>query len=103
MLTFALAVRALADGLCGPAAPGRTAPSSAESVVVDCNRASIQELATLPGIGPARARAIVLHRVRHGPFRDPSELGAVDGIGPDTLAELAPHVRFGGVGETPAR
>lgn len=49
---------------------------------IDINRGSLAELATLPGIGPTRARAIVLHRVRHGPFRAAADLLAVDGLGP---------------------
>ena len=60
---------------------------------MDCNRATLAELATLPGIGPGRALAMVLHRVRFGPFRRPEELGTVDGIGPQTLAGLLPFVR----------
>ncbi len=54
----------------------------ATAVLVDINRGSLAELATLPGIGPVRARAIVLHRVRHGPFRAVADLLAVDGLGP---------------------
>jgi competence protein ComEA len=61
-------------------------------VLLDPNRATIAELQALPGIGPARARAIVLHRVRHGWFRDLDALAAVDGIGPVTLAGLRPYL-----------
>ncbi|GAB4138289.1 MAG: hypothetical protein Fur0037_03890 [Planctomycetota bacterium] len=67
---------------------------------VDVNRAGIPELCTLPGIGPARARAIVLHRVRHGWFRGLPDLLAVDGIGPDTLRKLAPHAFAGAAAPT---
>ena len=59
---------------------------------VDLNRASVPELSTLPGIGRGRARAIVLHRVRHGPFRALDDLGKVDGIGATTLAGLRPYL-----------
>lgn len=62
---------------------------------VDVNRAGPAELQTLPGVGRTRARAIVLHRVRHGRFVSLDALGAVDGIGATTLAGLAPFVRFG--------
>jgi competence protein ComEA len=61
--------------------------------LVDVNRASIAELATLPGIGRGRARALVLHRVRHGAFRRLSDLAAVDGLGPITVRELARHLQ----------
>lgn len=59
---------------------------------VDLNRASVAELATLPGIGPQRARAIVLHRVRHGPFAQRTDLARVDGIGPTTLRDLSGYL-----------
>lgn len=65
---------------------------SVRSHRVDLNRAPIAELQTLPGIGPARAQAIVLHRLRHGWFRCLEDLTAVDGIGPATLAELLPFL-----------
>jgi competence ComEA-like helix-hairpin-helix protein len=60
---------------------------------IDLNRASIAELTTLPGIGPQRARAIVLHRVRHGPFTTLEELAGVDGLGPVSLAACMPHLQ----------
>ncbi|MEC7583463.1 MAG: helix-hairpin-helix domain-containing protein [Planctomycetota bacterium] len=59
------------------------------------NRASMGELQALPGIGPERAGAIVLHRVRHGPFATPSDLSRVWGIGPATSALLQPHATTG--------
>lgn len=75
----------------GPS-PRRRLDPSAVPVRLDCNRATLAELATLPGIGPGRAAAVVLHRVRFGPFRRAEDLGRVDGIGPQTLAELLPFV-----------
>jgi competence ComEA-like helix-hairpin-helix protein len=59
-------------------------------VRIDLNRAPLGDLLALPGIGRVRAEAIILHRVRHGPFRRVEELGGVDGIGPQTVAGLAP-------------
>ncbi len=61
-------------------------------VRIDLNRAPVPELMALPGIGLGRARAIVLHRVRHGPFTGLPDLLQVDGIGPKTLAGLRPWV-----------
>ena len=70
-------------------------------VGVDLNLAGVPELMALPGIGRARAEAIVLHRVRHGPFRRVEELQQVDGIGPETAAGLAPFARVGRGSQTP--
>lgn len=59
-----------------------------ERVWIDVNRSPLFELTLLPGIGPGRAEAIVLHRVRHGPFRTLGDLVEVDGIGLSTVDGL---------------
>lgn len=65
------------------------------AIRVDVNRAPVAELMTLPGIGRGRAAAIVLHRVRHGPFRCAEALMAVEGIGGGTFQRLRRHVALG--------
>jgi competence protein ComEA len=62
----------LADTRDGPA-PGRDAAK------IDLNTAGVEELQTLPGIGPALARRIVEHRREHGPFRRVEDLLEVKG------------------------
>lgn len=47
---------------------------------LDLNRATAQEIAGLPGIGPQLAQRIVEHRERFGPFRDPREVLLVRGM-----------------------
>ena len=69
---------------------------------VDVNAATETELTSLPGIGPAKAAAIVQHRTTHGPFKSLSDLDAVSGIGPATLANITPLVTFSGTGAAPA-
>lgn len=49
----------------------------------------------LPGIGPRTAERILEHRARHGPFRSPEDLLAVQGIGPVTLERLRPWLDWG--------
>lgn len=58
---------------------------------VDLNHAPQAELQTLPGIGPAKARAIVDRRSRR-PFRHVRELLKIKGIGAKTLRRLRPMV-----------
>lgn len=82
-------IRLFATGLIGPAVG---VSSLAQPTRVDLNRARVPELMTLPGIGRQRALAIVLQRVRHGPFVRLSDLLAVDGIGPTTLEALRSQV-----------
>ena len=69
---------------------------------VDVNAATESELTSLPGIGPAKAAAIVQHRTTHGPFKSLSDLDAVSGIGPATLANITPLVSFSGAVSSPA-
>jgi len=55
---------------------------------LDVNRASLEELQTLPGIGPALAGRILQSRADDGPFRSPEDLLRVRGIGPATLERI---------------
>lgn len=59
---------------------------------VNPNRADAHRLATLPGIGPALAEAIVRFREVHGPFRHLSDLQGVPGIGAKRLQKMLPHL-----------
>lgn len=92
VLVLGLAVRAFAGGVLGPTAPPALC---VRPHVVDINVAGVDELLVLPGIGRSRAEAIVLERVRRGPFARIEDLARVDGIGAMTLAGLRDHVRFG--------
>jgi len=58
---------------------------------IDLNAASQAELETLPGVGPARAQAIIAERETR-PFRVPGDLRRVPGIGEATFQRLAPLV-----------
>ena len=62
---------------------------------VDLNSASVEELARLPGIGPAKAQAIVSHRSTD-PFRKPEDLRNVKGIGDKLYEELKDQITVGG-------
>jgi competence protein ComEA len=62
------------------------------SVPIDINTAPIEELDTLPGIGPTIARAIVEHRQTQGKFNSAEDLLQVRGIGPKKLAAILPHI-----------
>ncbi len=91
LLVFGLVVHAFAAGLLR----GRVAPPLCASPVrIDLNRATAAEIAVLPGIGRARAEAVVLHRVRHGRFRSLAELDLVAGFGPETIAGIASFVEL---------
>ena len=57
------------------------------------NTASLAELQTLPGVGPALSQRIVEARTQH-PFRSAEDLDRVKGIGPAKLDKLRPHLIF---------
>ncbi len=65
-----------------------------EDGTVNVNTAAVSELALLPGIGPAKAEAIVAHREESGPFAAAEDLLAVPGIGPKILEDLREYVSF---------
>ncbi|MBS3886317.1 MAG: ComEA family DNA-binding protein [Dethiobacter sp.] len=55
---------------------------------ININHATAAELEELPGIGPARADAIVREREKNGPFRQVEDLARVSGIGSKTVEAL---------------
>jgi competence protein ComEA len=73
----------------------------AKAGVVNVNTATVEELQLLPGIGEARARALIEERKRRGGFQKVEDLLEVKGIGESGLARLRPHVTL--EGKTTAR
>ncbi len=63
---------------------------------VNINTATRDELITLPGVGPAKAQAILDHRKAHGPFKSVDELKDVKGIGAKRFEKLKPELAVTG-------
>ena len=74
----------------------RSSRASPSSSLIDLNSATVQELETLPGIGPVMAGRIVIHRDTNGPFASVDDVESVPGIGPKTLESIRPLVTAGG-------
>ena len=62
---------------------------SLEDGKVNINRASKEELMTLPGIGESKASAIITYREEQGGFTDLSQLKEINGIKDSTYEKLA--------------
>lgn len=77
-------------GSTGGAAPG--GGGSPTTGPVSLNRATVEQLDTLPGVGPVLAQHIVDYRTQHGGFRSVDELREVNGIGERRFADLQPLV-----------
>ncbi len=69
-----------------------TGPGQGQKGKVNLNKATEEELQTLSGIGPSRARAIIQYRQEHGGFKSVDELKNVSGIGDKTFEKLKPEI-----------
>jgi competence protein ComEA len=87
-------VSVLPEAAANPGIPGAyAAPGGAPADgPVDLNSASVADLEALPGIGKARARAILAYRRSHGSFAAVSDLGRVPGFGQWLVERLGPLV-----------
>jgi len=52
---------------------------------ININKASVEELTQLKGVGIKKAQRIVDYREEHGPFEKPEDIMKVKGIGPKTF------------------
>ncbi len=75
-----------------PANHGGAPPGALRDGRIVLNGASEEQLVRLPGIGPARAQAILALRERLGRFHSVDQLRRVKGIGRKTLQKIAPNV-----------
>ena len=86
-------VRAPPGGRATTAAGGAAGAAAAPGQPVNLNTATLEQLDTLTGVGPATAQKILDYREQHGGFSSVDELDHVPGIGPGRLAALRDLVR----------
>jgi competence protein ComEA len=81
-----------------PTTPAQT-PGAAQTPTavakIDINTATLEELQTLPGIGPVLAQRIIEYRETYGPFVDIEELLNVKGIGESLLERIRDLITVG--------
>ena len=90
VLAVALAVL-VAPSLAVAGAAAKPAPTSK----VYLNTASAEQLATLPGVGPALAGRIVEYRQKSGSFRATKDVMNVKGIGEKNFAKIEAWLTVG--------
>ncbi|MGW6732894.1 helix-hairpin-helix domain-containing protein [Streptomyces sp. NPDC055013] len=77
----------------GTGTGGAAVAGAAPSAPVALNTATVEQLDTLPGVGPVLAQHIIDYRTQHGGFRSVDELREVNGIGDRRFADLRNLVR----------
>ena len=81
-----------AGPLAAGAAPGADGGPPAPGGKIDLNRATAEQLDTLPGVGPVTAQRILDWRARHGRFSSVEQLREIEGIGERRFAQLRDQV-----------
>lgn len=61
---------------------------------ININTATTEQFMSLPGIGEARAKAILHYREEKGPFRSPDELKEIEGIGDKMYDRIKDRIRI---------
>lgn len=76
----------------GAPSTGVASNGSSPNGIVNINTADAGTLESLPGVGPATAKAIIAHRSENGPFGQPEDLLRVKGIGDGKFAAMRQFV-----------
>jgi competence protein ComEA len=63
--------------------------------LIDINTATVEELDTLPGIGPTIAQRIIDYRTQNGPFATIEAIQNVQGVGSATFEEIKTLITVG--------
>jgi competence protein ComEA len=83
---------AIESGPGGGGGDGDGEAATAAAGPVHLNTATLEQLDSLPGIGPVTAQKIIDYREQHGAFSSIDDLDAIPGIGPARLEQLREQV-----------
>jgi competence protein ComEA len=80
----------------GEAPPPNTGSTpGAPGALININTATLEQLDTLPGIGPSIAQAIIDYRTANGPFKTIEDINSVKGIGDVLFAKIRAKITIG--------
>lgn len=88
-------VLALAVATLVASAPALAASAKAPAGKVNLNTATVEQLTSVPGVGPKLAARIVEQRQKSGSFKSVQEILSVKGIGEKNLVKLQTYLTVG--------
>jgi competence protein ComEA len=91
----AIALSAAALGAQGSAPATKTTATAAAPV--NLNTATIDQLATIPGVGAKTAERIIAYRQKNGGFKKIEDLMNVSGVGEKSFLKMKPLITVAGV------
>jgi competence protein ComEA len=101
MITRILMAAILGIAVSGAAASAQnkaTTPKAAATVTataaapVNLNTATVEQLATIPGVGPKMAERIIDYRQKNGGFKKVEDLMNVSGVGEKSFLKMKPLI-----------
>jgi competence protein ComEA len=93
--TIALVVLTAVCAMSAQAFAAESDSAQASAGIVNINTATASELALLPGVGPAKAEAIVKYRA-NAPFKQIDQIMRVKGIGKKGFQNMKPYLSVDG-------
>ena len=66
--------------------------NTSTSSEISINKASLEQLQTLPGIGETKAKDIISYREQNGPFTKLEDITKVSGIGENVFVKIKDYI-----------
>src|SRR5215510_11413550 len=87
-----VAVSAAAASAQNKATTPKAATTATATAPVNLNTATVEQLATIPGVGPKMAERIIDYRQKNGGFKKVEDLMNVSGVGEKSFLKMKPLI-----------